>query len=111
MKPPERFKQRVFPLWQPPAYGWQSISHHEAGHIVAAECYGVAARSAVVDLHSGCGYAQLGQLNDPPEDRTGEDEERTAIRMMGVVGLADTLQTFEEMALRAAVIYMAGATG
>lgn len=109
MKPPERFKRRVFPSWEPPADGWRSVTHHEAGHVVAAEFYGVMPHSAVVELHNGSGYAVLGRTpGDPTPLRIGKDCEDAALAMFGVVGLVDTSNTFEEMALRSAVILMAG---
>ncbi len=106
MKPPERFRQRVFPLWWPPADGWQSIAHHEAGHVVAAECYGLAPHSAGVDMNNGCG--EMLMLPPPAIAAPPRDEGSGALGLLGLVGLADTSNSFEEMALRSAVIYMAG---
>lgn len=105
MKPPERFKRRVFPPWEPPANGWRSITHHESGHIVAAQCYGVTPHGAVVDLSNGCGHMLLAP---PLVDSLGRDEESGALGVFGIVGLVNTPRTFEEIALRTAVILMAG---
>jgi len=105
MKPPERFKWRVYPTWEPPADRWKSIAHHEAGHVVAAQHYGITPHSAVVSLRDGSGHTLLApQQAEPPS----HDEERGALGVFGLVGLADASIVFEEIALRSAVILMAG---
>lgn len=105
MRPPERFRRRVFPHWEAPADGWQSIAHHEAGHVVAAQCYGVTPHRAVIDLRNGSGGVWLAS---PPVDPPTHDEESAALGVFGIVGLADASIVFEEIALRSAVILMAG---
>ena len=73
--------------------------------MVAAECYGITPHRAEVDLQGGCGHMLLRPLT---ADSPACDEESGALGMFGLVGLTDTSNTFEEMALCSAVILMAG---
>lgn len=110
LTPGEVSKWRALPgIRPPPTSELMAVEYHEAGHVVAAEFYGLKPFRAECDRNSGGGKAMLaaprdGQKNDPMEDTM----ENFALGVFGVVGLADCSQSFEEIAYRTAVVFMAG---
>lgn len=63
--PGEGSKWKPFPGMRPPLnFELRAVEYHEAGHVVAAEFYGMKPPRAECDRNRGAGWAQLAPLRD-----------------------------------------------